>query len=86
MSLSNQMNRNAEQIDGRIILGWLCRIFQSMIKPSTCEETVGLLAISQMKNNKADGLNNMIVGLFAESLQNDGDTMADVVYGFCSKV
>ena len=36
-----------------------------------------------MKNNKADGLDGMII---AEALQNGGGTMADVVYGFCSKV
>ena len=49
--------------------------------PPTREET--LLAIRQMKKNKAAGLDSAIT---AEALQNGGDAMADIVHDFCKEV
>ena len=49
--------------------------------PPTREET--LLAIGQMKKNKAAGLDSAIT---AEALQHGGDAMVDIVHDFCSEV
>ena len=49
--------------------------------PPTQEET--LLAVLQMKTNKAAGLHSIII---AEALQNGGDAMVDIVHGFCAEV
>ena len=49
--------------------------------PPTLEET--LEAIRQMKTNKAAGLDCAIT---AETLQGDGDAMADVIHCFCTEV
>ena len=48
--------------------------------PPTQEET--LLAIGQMKKNKAAGLDSAIT---AEALQHGGDAMVDIVHDFCSE-
>ena len=52
---------------------------QIQTDPPTRDETV--LAISQMKTNKAAGLDAAIT---AEALQNGGDAMIDVVHRFCA--
>ena len=49
--------------------------------PPTREET--LLAIGQMKKNKAAGLDSAIT---AETLQHGGDAVVDIVHDFCSEV
>ena len=54
---------------------------QIQTDPPTRDETV--LAISQMKTNKAAGLDAAIT---AEALQNGGDAMIDVVHRFCAEV
>ena len=51
------------------------------IIPPSQEET--LLAIHQVKSNKAAKLDSAIT---AEALQNGGDAMVYIVYGFCSEV
>ena len=54
---------------------------QIQTDPPTQDETV--LAVSQMKTNKAAGLDAAIT---AEALQNGGDEMIDVVHRFCAEV
>ena len=54
---------------------------QIQTDPPTRDETV--LAISQMKTNKAAGLDAAIT---AEALQNGGVAMIDVVHRFCAEV